>query len=169
MTLAADIETWIMEWVSQYNENLQAIPCPFAKQAYVEDKILIRELSTMDHISMAEYIKSELEDYTLHWPTNKEVVALGCKPESITSEVLEKTVEECNATFLKQRGYIALEDHPDNFEIIAGEKMNQGTWCLVLVQLKSKLDRASNILEKQGYYKTWSNENLDNVVTWRNN
>ena len=167
MTLAKDIETWIVDWVSQYNKNLDAVPCPFARQALVDDKILIRELKPLDYISMPDYFRAELENYTFHWPMGKEVVALGCRPELISSDDLEIVVTSCNQTFLKDRGYIALEDHPANLEIIAGEIMNQGSWALVLVQLKSKLDKASNILEKQGYYKTWSQENINDVVSWR--
>lgn len=169
MTLENDIESWIFNWVSQYNENLQAIPCPFAKQAFVDNKILIRELTPTTDLSMAEYFECELENYTAHWPHDKEVVALGCKPNLISADNLEEIVSKCNQTFLKNRGYIALEDHPMAVEIIAGETMNQGEWALVLVQLKSKLDKASHILDKQGYYKTWSEENLNEVVSWRNN
>ena len=168
MTLASDIETWIVEWVSQYNKNLDAVPCPFARQALVDNKILIIELQPQEHISMAEYLQAELENYTFHWPSGKEVVALGCRPDLISSDDLEQIVNECNQTFLKDRSYIALEDHPANLEIIAGEAMNQGSWALVLVQLKSKLDKASAILERQGYYKNWSQENLNDVVNWRN-
>ena len=168
MTLAKDIETWIVEWVSQYNKNLDAVPCPFARQAFVDNKILIHQLDPIEGYSTAELIYNNLDRATQNWPAGKEVVALGCKPELINSDELEQTVNECNQTFLKDRGYIALEDHPANLEIIAGEAMNQGSWALVLVQLKSKLDKASAILEKQGYYKNWSQENLNDVVHWRN-
>jgi hypothetical protein len=165
--LQADLETWIYEWVSVYNEKLQAVPCPFAKQAYVDNKILIRELKHIDTLTMPDYFASELENYTYHWPQDKEVVALGCKPNLIDSDELSDIVKRCNESFLADRRYIALEDHPDSLEIIAGEIMNQGEWALVLVQAKDKLDKASAILERQGYYKTWSQENLDDVVNWR--
>ena len=167
MTLAKDIESWVVDWVSQYNKNLDAVPCPFARQALLDNKIVIKELTSLAHMSMAEYISSELESYTSQWPADKEVVALGCNPELISSDVLEQLINECNQTFLKERGYIALEDHPANLEIIAGETMNQGSWALVLVQLKGKLDKASSILEKQGYYKNWSQEDINDVVSWR--
>ena len=45
--------------------------------------------------------------------------------------------------------------------------MNNGEWAIVLVQSKEKLDKASAILERQGYYNNWSKENLDDVVNWR--
>lgn len=165
--LQQDLETWIYEWVSVYNEKLQAVPCPFAKQAYVDNKILIHELKRVDTLTMADYLASELENYTYHWPKDKEVVVLGCRPDLVDSGELSDIVRRCNKSFLKGRGYIALEDHPDALEIIAGETMNQGSWALVLVQAKDKLDKASIILERQGYYQTWSQENLDDVVNWR--
>lgn len=167
--LQADLETWIYEWVSVYNEKLQAVPCPFAKQAYVGNKILIRELKRIDTLTMTDYFAAELENYTYHWPNDIEVVALGCRPDLIGSGELSDIVKQCNESFLKNRGYIALEDHPDSLEIVADEIMNQGDWALVLVQAKDKLDKASAILERQGYYKTWSQENLDDVVNWRKN
>ena len=167
--LQADLESWIYEWVSVYNEKLQAVPCPFAKQAYVDNKILIRELSRIDTLTMADYFAAELENYTYHWPKDKEVVALGCRPNLIDSAELSDIVKRCNEGFLSDRGYIALEDHPDSLEIIAGEVMNQGSWALVLLQSKEKLNKASAILARQGYYKTWSQENLDDVVNWRKN
>ena len=167
--LQADLETWIHDWVSVYNEKLQSVPCPFAKQAYVDNKILIRELKRVDTLTMADYFAAEIENYTYHWPKDIEVVALGCDPNLIDSNELSDIVKRCNEGFLKNRGYIALEDHPDSLEIISGEIMNQGSWALVLVQAKDKLAKASAMLERQGYYKTWSQENLDDVVNWRKN
>ena len=47
---------------------------------------------------------------------------------------------------------VALEDHPNDPEILNGEAMNFGKCSLVLVQRLSKLNTASTILKKQGYY-----------------
>ena len=62
---------------------------------------------------------------------------------------------------------VALEDHPDDKEIINGVQMNFGKCILVLVQRLSKLNEASNILKEKGYYDNWSKENLDDTVAWR--
>lgn len=167
--LQHDLETWIYNWVSVYNSNLGTVPCPFAKQAYVDNKILIHELKHTDtKLSMKNYIASELEKYTYQWPDGIEVVALGFNPELLDSKKLGNTVQRCNNTFLRYRGYVALEDHPEDPEIVAGESMNQGKWALVLLQAADKLNKASAILHKQGYYKNWSQNDLDNVVNWRN-
>ena len=34
-----DMESWINDWVSVHNEQLGTIPCPFAKQVMLRDKI----------------------------------------------------------------------------------------------------------------------------------
>ncbi len=165
--LQQDLETWIYNWVSVYNETLQAVPCPFAKQAYVDNKILIHQVEPITGYSAAELIYYNLDQATQNWPTDKEVIVLGCDPAMITAANLENTILECNRFTLIPRGYIALEDHPDAPEIIAGESMNQGSWALVLVQSKEKLDKASAMLERQGYYKSWRQNNIDDVVSWR--
>lgn len=168
--LQKDLEAWIYNWVSVYNTNLQAVPCPFAKQAYVDGKILIQEITPMGGYSMSELIYSYLDSVTNPWPfIEKEVIVIGCRPELIAAAELESTVADCNRDILMPRGYIALEDHPGNPEIVAGETMNQGSWALVLLQAHEKLNKASAILERQGYYNTWSKENLNDVVNWRNN
>jgi hypothetical protein len=165
--LQQDLETWIYNWVSVYNKNLQAVPCPFAKQAYVDNKILVHEVKPESGYSIAELIYRNLDQLTQDWPKDKEVVVLGVNPDYVTASKLEDTVAECNSRLLIARGYIALEDHPDAPEIVAGESMNQGSWALVLVQSKEKLDKASAMLERQGYYKSWSQNNIDDVVSWR--
>jgi hypothetical protein len=65
------------------------------------------------------------------------------------------------------KGLVALEDHPDDIEVVNGATMNQGTWALVLIQESSKLKAASDMLKKQGYYDNWTQEQLDDVVNWR--
>ena len=165
--LQADIETWINDWVSVYNSALEAVPCPFAKQAYVDNKIHIIEITAMESYSPDELVYGALDGVTQNWPDDKEVVIFGCRPNLISAEKLAATVAECNSATLIPRGYIALEDHPDAVEIIAGENMNQGDWALILIQSKDKLDKASDMLAKQGYYRTWSQENLNDVVNWR--
>lgn len=166
--LQQDLETWIYNWVSVYNKNLQAVPCPFAKQAYIDDKILVHEITTMGGYSTSELIYSYLDTITNPWPfVEKEVIAIGCDPNLISAVELQETISDCNQQTLLPRGFVALEDHPAALEIVAGETMNQGTWALILLQSKDKLDKASAMLERQGYYKTWSQENLNDVVNWR--
>ena len=64
--------------------------------------------------------------------------------------------------------YVILEDHPLSPEYINGVNMNFGSCGLLLMQKLDKLNSASDQLRDKGYYKHWSKEDLDSVVTWRN-
>jgi hypothetical protein len=45
--------------------------------------------------------------------------------------------------------------------------MNFGHCGLLVIQKLSKLNNAADKLKGQGYYDTWSQQALDEVVTWR--
>ena len=46
--------------------------------------------------------------------------------------------------------------------------MNNGKYAIVFIQKLDKLNEASDYLKsKTKYYDVWSQENLDDVVTWR--
>ena len=154
-----DVIKWVVEWVSVYNENLDAIPCPFAKQALIDGKIEWVEASGIDAVT------TRLDMVPAGLPC--EVLVIIIDPEHITAKELSAMVRRYNRDVLMPAGYVALEDHPYEPEIIAGEKMNQGTWALILIQETEKLNRASKMLEKSDYYKKWTKENIDDVVTWR--
>ena len=162
-TLRQAVEGWIHNWVSVYNTALEAVPCPFAKQAIVDKKIVYCYCETGQHVS-----QTLIDLASRGFAEGKEVLVIGIDPTAISAADLQALTSLANETYLGAAGYIALEDHPADTETINGEIMNQGQWALLLVQAKSKLDKASAILDKQGYYKNWSNENLDDVVNWRN-
>ena len=155
-----DVKAWVFDWVSQHNEKLGHIPCPFAKQAILQDKI--------------EYVWCEkLADLNItlvglfEQGLSRDVVAIGMDPNEITAQDLSLAVKHANDKWFMRMGLVALEDHPHDPEAIAGEIMNQGTWAMVLIQSVEKLNSASDILKKQGYYERWTQEQLDDVVTWR--
>ena len=155
-----DIKTWVFDWVSQHNESLGHIPCPFAKQAILQDKI---EYLWCDSLSELSITLVGLVEQGLP----KDVVAIGMDPGMISPADLSMMIKQANDRWFLPSGLVALEDHPDEPEIIAGAKMNQGTWAIVLVQETAKLNAASKMLAKQGYYDNWTKEQLDDVVTWR--
>lgn len=160
--LQRDVENWIYEFVSVYNEQLETIPCPFAKQALVRNQIVYR---IAENISDLDDICELYKDPAL-WET-KEVLVIGIEPQLIGAMTLVDEVDRLNKEVLIPAGLIALEDHPDIKESISGVTMNQGKWSLILIQSKEKLNAASKILEKQGYYSKWTTEQLNEIVTWR--
>lgn len=162
--LTESIHHWIENFLSVENAAFNNLPpCPFAKQAMLDDKILYCELQPI-HLPMGDYFVAELENFSYHWPKGKEVVVIGTKPQYISTEELSLSVERAEAIFLKSRGYIALEDHPDAEEKVLDVCVNQGKYALVLLQERAKLQRARNILQKQDYYKYWTPEYYEEVV-----
>jgi len=161
-----DIKDWIISRLSVNLEEFNGMPaCPFAKQALLDNKIQIVELkNTLNHISMLDYFIAELENFSYHWPKDKEVVVLGCLPEYISSDDLSLAVEEASERFLKKRGYVALEDHPSDLESVAGYNLNQGDYALILLQERDKLEKARKILTKKNYYKNWTSNYKQEVL-----
>lgn len=163
--LKQSIKVWIENFLDIPCATLNNLPpCPFAKQALISDKVVIQQLKQLNHISMKDYFKAEIENYTYSWPKGKEVIVLGCEPSLISPKELEECIDETTENFLEKRGYIALEDHPDHEEKVQDLVFNQGEYALVLIQEADKLDKARKILHKQGYYKNWSEDYYRNVV-----
>ena len=148
-----EIIKWINEFVSVHNENLNTTPCPYAKNA------LVKYVET-DNVS------EELANIFNTWDDSAEVVCLYTATENYTPYDLHHLVMEWNNTVMPA-DLVALEDHPHSPEIINGTHMNFGKCSLILVQRLSKLTEASNILKEKGYYDNWTQEDLDEVVTWR--
>lgn len=155
-----DVSEWILNWVSQYNETLKKVPCPFARNALISKKI---DWATASNETNLESILKLLAMNGL----SNDVLIVGMPRESITPAKLSNLIKNLNTTILMPHNIVALEDHPDDYEIINGEKMNQGNWVLVLIQELDKINQASKILEKQGYYNNWPKEAFDDVVSWR--
>ena len=88
---------------------------------------------------------------------------LGCEPTLISATELEACVDE-TYKLLEDRGYVALEDHPDHVESVKDLVFNQGDYALILIQEADKLDKARKILAKQDYYKNWPQEYYEDVV-----
>lgn len=160
--LKADVSAWIMDWVSVHNDKLGHVPCPFARNALMNDKIHWILCEDAEHISNHLYALMELG-------LPKEVVVIGCARTDVTAKQLAKIVKHANNKWLLPSELVALEDHPDDPEVVAGASMNQGYWALVLVQETAKLNSASEMLKKQGYYDRWTQAQIDDVVTWRFN
>lgn len=154
-----DIEKWITEWVSVYDPKFGAIPCPFAKKAMLKN--------TIEYLLMEDKLELDMRLADIFAiPASKEVLVIGIDPRKITADELRISVEFHNKHFEKD-GLVALEDHPDAVETINGVRMNHGGWALVLIQSSRKLHEASEQLKRAGYYDTWAEADLNDVLRWR--
>lgn len=157
--MITDIQSWIENFVSVHNDQIGHVPCPFAKQAMLKERI--------NYVSVGKHTISPLLDSLAdNWDDKYEVVVIYCPTEDYTPEELSKIVKDFNDVAMT-KDIVALEDHPNDPEILSGETMNFGKAILVLVQRLSKLNGASKLLKKQGYYDKWPDENYDDVVKWR--
>jgi hypothetical protein len=129
-------------------------PCPFARQARLSKNIDIRAGTDPynDCTSLVDY----------DW--SKEVVVFWY--DDIDTESFIDAVNRANSILLAN-DIVALEDHPVTEEIIAGIKMNFGLCPIIVLQKNSKLNQAADQLKGKGYYHSWSQSDLDKIVSWR--
>jgi hypothetical protein len=100
----------------------------------------------------------------LDYDWSKEVVVFWY--DDIVPELFLDLVNRANSVLL-EKDIVALDDHPETEEIIAGVKMNFGLCPIIVLQKNSKLNIAADQLKEKGYYHTWSQSDLDKIVTWR--
>ena len=146
---------WMEKFVEVPHPNLGGWPpCPFARQARLSKNIDIQQGQDpyADCLSLLDY----------DW--SKEVVIFWY--DDIDAESFIDDVNRANSVLLS-KDIVALEDHPDTEEIIAGVKMNFGLCPIIVLQKNSKLNQSADQLKEKGYYHTWSQSDLDKIVTWR--
>ena len=154
-TVESALLKWMEEFVEVPHPGLGGWPpCPFARQARISRNIDIRQGSDPfnDCVSLLEY----------DW--SKEVVIFWYN--YIDPESFMDSVNRANRVLL-EKDIVALEDHPDTEEIIAGVKMNFGLCPIIVLQKNSKLNQSADQLKEKGYYHSWSQEDLDKIVSWR--
>ena len=148
---------WMEEFVEVPHPSLGGWPpCPFARQARLSRNIDIRQGNSVyeDCVSLVNY----------DWA--KEVVVFWYA--HIDPESFIDSVNRANSILLSN-DIVALEDHPATEEIIAGIKMNFGLCPIIVLQKNSKLNSAAEQLKEKGYYHSWSQEDIDKIVSWRYN
>lgn len=155
------LQDWLVDFVEKSNPLLDGwAPCPYARKARVNGRFDVK-FATADNLeAVINSAAAQLDQ--------RDVVAVCINSDDITAQALEEFVAEQNKKHMPN-DVLLLEDHPDAVEMINGVHMNFGPCALVLVQQLSKINEASDQLQKAGYYKHWSQENLDSVVSWRVN
>jgi hypothetical protein len=156
-SVVAELLKWMEEFVEVPHPSLGGWPpCPFARQARLSRNIDIRQGNNAydDCVSLVDY----------DW--SKEVVIFWY--DSIDPESFIDSVNRANSLLLAN-DIVALEDHPNTEEIIAGIKMNFGLCPIIVLQKNTKLNSAADQLKEKGYYHSWTQEDVDKIVTWRYN
>jgi hypothetical protein len=77
------------------------------------------------------------------------------KADQVSHESFSNDIEIANREFLLPNNLLALEDHPDDVEMVNGVCMNQGTYALALVQNLDDLNAKAHQMANKGFYDTW--------------
>jgi len=158
-TAKKDLSDWIINFLDVPQAVLNNIaPCPFAKNALINNKIKF--------VVGSDSVVQDMLQFNTQWDSEYEGVVL-IYPSDINAENFVDSVGYVNNLFYRHSGLLALEDHPYITESIAGLNFNNQKYAVVIVQRSEKLSKASEMLNKRGYYKNWTLEDLDNVVNWR--
>ena len=157
--IVRNLTKWMTEFIEMPNPKLgDWAPCPYARQARVNNKIGIKFTEVFDF----ENAISESIELLEH----KEVIVICFDHLTIDPISLQEYVKNKNNTLLPSN-YVILEDHPDSPEYINDVCMNFGECGLLVIQKLDKLNKASDQLREKGYYNHWTQKDLDEVVTWR--
>ena len=159
-TVINDVKTWIDDFVTKPNPLLNDFPpCPYARKAMLEQKVDIR-------VHVEGSVSYAIADTLQTWSDKLDLVMLVFDPTYYTADMFSEVVEKANATI--DKNFVLLDDHPDNEENINSVKMNNGKYAIVFVQKTDKLREGHEyLLNHTDYYDVWSQENLDDIVTWR--
>jgi hypothetical protein len=155
----ADIESWISNFLEVPHPALGGFsPCPFARSARVKKSYAV-------YLGADPYY--DLKNRGRQGMGNKEVVIYVYDPKEWNHDMLSGSIELVNREVLLPRDIIALEDHPDDPEIVNGVCMNQGTYALALVQSLNDLNVKAKQMASKGFYNTWPEEYLTTLFQHR--
>ena len=154
-----DIAHWIENFLEVSNPALGGrSPCPFARSARLKNSYQVR-LGTDAYSDMMDISREGLGDL--------EVVIYAYPRDFYTADQFADIVDKTNQGFLLPVDLIALDDHPDNLELVNDVCFNQGTYALALVQSLSDLNSRAKIMAQQGFYDTWPEQYLQDLFKHR--
>lgn len=151
----------ISDWFNHIQtpkEELGGMPiCPFAKAAIANKQVLIEECSidTIDE-KVADCDVEKYKVCIFYLPTY----------EQHTVEELEQLTQQLRNKYHKY-DKVVLDNDPRNPFIIQGITTTFQQCYLWIVQSLEDLTQKSDILKTTDYYKYWTKDQIDEVVTWR--
>ena len=158
-TVKQDIEQWIVDFVEVPHPALGGwSPCPYARRARLDRTFEVR-LGLAPIHDLIKISKTGIE--------GKGVIAIAYDPDHYTHEEFSSALDIANREFLLPNDLLALEDHPNDPEIVNGISMNQGTYALALVQNLSDLNEKARLVAKKGFYDSWPEEYLEMLFKHR--
>ena len=142
------IEEWVHNDLSVIDPDIGHAPCPFAKKALKDDKLLVVECLDKDDL----------------WKT----VATKCKNFNKKHSVIICLEEEPSQAYEEvEAACVAMNDWFACNKLDLWLLSFQTDFTMVFIQRLSELDDASKILEKTGYYENYTKEDYLNLILTR--
>lgn len=158
-TVKQDIERWIVDFVEVKNPSLGGWPpCPYARKARLENDFTIRT-GVNPYFDLLNVARDGL--------SGKSVLILVYDPVEFPYTQFSSDLKAANEEALLSKDLLALEDHPEDKEIVNGVCMNQGTYALALVQSLSDLNAKAKVMAAKGFYNAWPEEYLEMLFQHR--
>jgi hypothetical protein len=150
ITVKQDIEHWVETFVEVPHPALGGWPpCPYAKKARLERDFDVR-------IGMDPYF--DLVNLARDGLGNKSVVIFAYDPAKWNYDQFSFSLRAANENYLLTQDILALEDHPDDPEIVNGVSMNQGTYAMALCQSVTDLNARAKHMASKCLYDTWPDD-----------
>jgi len=141
-----DLRSWSREVLEVPNESLKGLsPCPYAKNAWEKDKVLVVET---DHI-YADSLK-HCAEFTV---TGKELVVIASYNTPKLSK-FHRYVQNLNVLF-------------DNLHCMDWESSIDRPYCMVFIQDLAQVVYASDKLQCLGYYDVYPKDEYEELVVNR--
>ena len=154
-----DIEQWIVNFVEVPHPALGGFPpCPYARSSRLKNSYAV-------FLGADPYY--DLKNRGRQGMGNLEVVIYVYDPKEWNHDMLAGSIELVNKEVLLPRDMLALEDHPDDVEIVNGVSMNQGTYALALVQSLGDLNTKAQQMASKGFYDSWPRDYLSALFQHR--
>ena len=157
MSSSKGIQEWI-HYILEPRSELSGMPiCPYAKLA-TRSKAYSIDNATLESIS--EQVRCA--------DMNKNLVSIFVFEQYLnhTEEELLQITKELNTKYNPQ-DLVILDNDPRAPLVVNGVTTTYSECYLWLVQSLSDLNNKSKELKKTTYYDHWTQQQLDEVVTWR--
>tara|TARA_R110002111_G_scaffold58824_1_gene99356 strand:+ start:778 stop:1311 length:534 start_codon:yes stop_codon:yes gene_type:complete len=165
-TITEEIFEWSENFVEKKSKKLGGwILCPYARKARLSGKVEVVEVKKandfLDKLTVAARTFKE---------QNKDLIVVACSDFELDAYELVCYVEALNHTFVRDDVYL-MPFHPyddsEEVEFLEDNLETENEFFMVLIQLFSKLEEASENLNKQGYYDNWDEEYYKDTVLKR--
>jgi hypothetical protein len=158
-TVRADIEAWMVNFVEVPHPALGGWPpCPYARSARMKRSYQVY-LGSDPYYDLKHRAKTGMG--------NLEVAIYAYDPAEWNHELFASSIDQANQELLLPKDILALEDHPNDVEMVNGVCMNQGTYALILVQSLGDLNVKAQQVASKGFYHAWPEEYLQALFQHR--